>query len=75
VDSVWTEIFQKINEFYEQNEIKNYNNVLERSVYLVIYNTVTQINLFIWKQLDTKHICHFCIDIISRFTFGKRKYE
>ena len=22
VDSVWTEIFQKINEFYEQNEIK-----------------------------------------------------
>jgi hypothetical protein len=30
---------------------------------------------FIWKQLDTKHICHFCIDIISRFTFGKGKYE
>jgi hypothetical protein len=22
VDSVWTEIFQKINEFYEQNEIQ-----------------------------------------------------
>ena len=27
------------------------------------------------KQLDTKHICRYCIDIISRFTFGKRKYE
>jgi hypothetical protein len=21
------------------------------------------------------HICHFCIDIISRVTFGKNKYE
>ena len=33
VDSVWTEIFQKINEFYEQNEIKTISK-LENSIYL-----------------------------------------
>jgi hypothetical protein len=33
------------------------------------------VNCKLGKQLDTKHICHFCIDIIYRFTFGKRKYE
>jgi hypothetical protein len=49
----WTEIFQKINEFYEQNEIKTISKS-ENSIILgishrddqinAIVNTVTQIN-------------------------------
>jgi hypothetical protein len=36
VDSVWTEIFQKINEFYEQNEIKTISKS-ENSIILGIH--------------------------------------
>ena len=52
VDSVWTEIFQKINEFYEQNEIKNISKS-ENSIILGISHRDDQINAIVNTILTT----------------------
>ena len=52
VDSVWTEIFQKINEFYEQNEIKTISKS-ENSIILGISHRDDQINAIVNTILTT----------------------
>ena len=52
VDSVWTDIFQKINEFYEQNEIKTISKS-ENSIILGISHRDDQINAIVNTILTT----------------------
>ena len=52
VDSVWTENFQKINEFYEQNEIKTISKS-ENTIILGISHRDDEINAIVNTILTT----------------------
>jgi hypothetical protein len=52
VDSVWTEIFQKINEFYEQNKIKTISKS-ENSIIVGISHRDDEINTIVNTILTT----------------------
>ena len=51
-DSVWTKIFQKINEFYEQNEIKTISKS-ENTIILGISHRNDEINAIVNTILTT----------------------
>ena len=55
VDSVWTEIFQKINEIYEQNEIKTISKS-ENTIILGISHRDDEINAIVNTILTTTNI-------------------
>jgi uncharacterized metal-binding protein len=70
-------------ELYEQNEIKiiskSENSIIrgishrDDQINAIVNTILTTTKWMIWKERN--QICHFCIDVISRFTFGKTKYE
>jgi hypothetical protein len=75
VDSVWTEIFQKINEFYEQNEIKTISKS-ENSIILGISHRDDQINAIVNTILTTtKWITGACVERLPQIFSPEENLE
>jgi hypothetical protein len=65
VDSVWTENFQKINEFYEQNEIKTISK--SEPVLLLARENMNEISLLI--KLIIFNLVFFFLLVFSNISF------